>query len=409
MNVEAIRKDFPILDRKINGNKLVFFDNAATTQKPIQVINAISDYYKYYNSNIHRSVYTLGNESENIYYKSKEVVRKYINARNIEEIIYTSGTTESLNLISRMLENELSIDDEIIISSIEHHANFVPWQQLAKRKNLKLNILEADSDGFISLENLKNIISEKTKIVSLTYASNVLGIINPVKEISNILNDKNIYFILDAAQAAPHLKIDVQEIKCDFLVFSGHKMCGPTGIGVLYGKKELLEKISPVKYGGGMIGIVEDYNSTWTDIPNKFEAGTPLLAQASGLMAAIEYLNSVGIENIEQYTKLLTKYLIVELEKIDGIEIYGSKDINNRVSLVSFNLNGVHPHDIASFLDEKGICIRAGHQCTQPLLSRLNVYSVARISIYFYNTKEEIDLFIKTLREIKEFFANELF
>ncbi len=409
MNIEAIRKDFPILDRKINGNKLVFFDNAATTQKPIQVINAISDYYKYYNSNIHRSVYTLGNESENIYYKSKEVVRKYINARNIEEIIYTSGTTESLNLISRMLENELSTDDEIIISSIEHHANFVPWQQLAKRKNLKLNILEADSDGFISLENLKNIISEKTKIVSLTYASNVLGIINPVKEISNILKDKNIYFIVDAAQAAPHLKIDVQEIKCDFLVFSGHKMCGPTGIGVLYGKKELLEKISPVKYGGGMIGIVEDYNSTWADIPNKFEAGTPLLAQASGLMAAIEYLNSIGIENIEQYTKLLTKYLIVELEKIDGIEIYGSKDINNRVSLVSFNLNGVHPHDIASFLDEKGICIRAGHQCTQPLLSRLNVYSVARISIYFYNTKEEIDLFIKTLREIKEFFANELF
>lgn len=409
MDVNSIRRDFPILERKINNNKLVYLDNSATTQKPNAVIDAISNYYRNYNSNIHRSVYKLGNESENIYDNSKKTVKNFINAKEKEEIIYTSGTTESLNIIARMLEDIVEKDDEIIISSIEHHANFVPWQELSKRKNLKLNILEVDENEFIDVNKLKNLVTSKTKIVSLTYVSNVLGIINPIDEIGKFLKDKNIYFIVDAAQAVPHFRIDVQKLNCDFLVFSGHKICGPTGIGVLYGKRNILEKLKPVKFGGGMIGIVDDYNSNWTGLPDRFEAGTPLLAQAEGLRAALEYVDNIGIENIKNYTKNLTNYLITGMKKIEGIKLYGDFDYNKRVSLISFNIDGVHPHDLASFLDEKGICIRAGHQCTQPLLKRLNTYSVARVSLYFYNTKEEIDLFLTTLKEVKEFFENEFF
>ena len=401
------REDFPILKRKISGNDLIFFDNGATTQKPNQVIDAITDYYKNYNSNIHRSVYTLGNESEKIYEESKELVREFINASSYEEVIYTSGTTESLNFIARILEQDVSEGDEIILTYMEHHANIIPWQQLAKRKNLVLKYLELDEEGKISIKQLEEFITDKTKIVSMCHASNVLGNINPVYKIGELLKDKDIYFVVDAAQSVPHLKIDVQKMNCDFLAFSAHKMCGPTGIGVLYGKKHLLEKFDPVEFGGGMIGIVEDNSATWAILPDKFEAGTPLLAQAAGLGAAIKYLNSIGLENIEKYTKELTKYLYTELSKIDNIEIYGVKNIEDRVSLVSFNLVGVHPHDLTSFLDEKGICIRAGHQCTQPLLGKLGTYSVARASLYLYNTKEEIDFFIQTLKETKEFFENE--
>lgn len=409
MDINIIRKDFPILERKINDNKLIYLDNSATTQKPNSVIDAISNYYRNYNSNIHRSVYTLGTESENIYDNSKEVVKKFINADEREEIIYTSGTTESINLISRMLEEFISEEDEIIISSIEHHANFVPWQELSKRKNAKLVILEVDSSGKIDINKLNNLITERTKVVSLTYVSNVLGVINPIEEIGKLLKDKNIYFVVDAAQAVPHLSVDVQKLNCDFLVFSGHKMCGPTGIGVLYGKKSILETLQPAKFGGGMIGIVEDYNSNWASIPDRFEAGTPLLSQAEGLRAAVDYLDNMGMNNIKEYTSKLTEYLINGMREIEGITIYGDTNYKNRVSLVSFNLDDVHPHDLASFLDEKGICVRAGHQCTQPLLKRLDTYSVARVSLYFYNTKEEIDIFLDTLKEVKEFFANELF
>ena len=395
------REDFPILNRKISGNDLIFFDNGATTQKPNQVIDAISDYYKNYNSNIHRSVYTLGDESEKIYEGSKELVREFINANSYEEIIYTSGTTEGLNFAARILEQDVSEGDEIILTYMEHHANIIPWQQLAKRN------LELDDEGRISIKQLKEFITDKTKIVSMCHASNVLGNINPVYEIGELLKDKDIYFVVDAAQSVPHVKIDVQKMNCDFLAFSAHKMCGPTGIGVLYGKKQLLEKFDPVEFGGGMIGIVEDNSATWAILPDKFEAGTPLLAQAAGLGATIKYLNSIGLENIEKYTKELTEYMYSELSKIDNIEVYGTKNIEERVSLVTFNLIGVHPHDLTSFLDAKGICIRAGHQCTQLLLGKLDTYSVARASLYLYNTKEEIDFFIQTLKETKEFFENE--
>lgn len=401
------REDFPILNRKISENDLIFFDNGATTQKPNQVIDAITDYYKNYNSNIHRSVYTLGNESEKIYEESKELVREFINASSYEEVIYTSGTTESLNFTARILEQDVSDGDEIILTYMEHHANIIPWQQLAKRKNLVLKYLELDEEGKISIKQLEEFITDKTKIVSMCHASNVLGNINPVYKIGELLKDKDIYFVVDAAQSVPHLKIDVQKMNCDFLAFSAHKMCGPTGIGVLYGKKHLLEKFDPVEFGGGMIGIVEDNSATWAILPDKFEAGTPLLAQAAGLGAAIKYLNSIGLENIEKYTKELTRYMYSELSKIDNIEIYGTENIEDRVSLVTFNLVGVHPHDLTSFLDEKGICIRAGHQCTQLLLGKLGTYSVARASLYLYNTKEEIDFFIQTLKETKEFFENE--
>ena len=401
------REDFPILKRKIKNNDLIFFDNGATTQKPIQVIDAISDYYKNYNSNIHRSVYTLGDESEKIYEESKHLVKEFINANSHEEIIYTSGTTESMNFIARIIEQDVEDGDEIILTYMEHHANLVPWQQLAIRKNLTLRFLDLDELGRININQLKELINDKTKIVSICHASNVLGNINPVYEIGSLLKDKDIYFVVDAAQSVPHMKIDVDKMNCDFLAFSAHKMCGPTGIGVLYGKKNLLEKFDPVEFGGGMIGVVEEKTSTWAILPDKFEAGTPLLAEAAGLGATIKYLEDIGLENIESYTKELTKYLYDELSKISNIKIYGTNEISDRVSLVSFNLEGVHPHDLTSFLDEKGICIRAGHQCTQPLLGKLGAYSVARASLYFYNTKEEIDFFIQVLKETKEFFENE--
>ena len=406
-DLSIYREDFPILKRKINNNDLIFFDNGATTQKPIQVIDAISDYYKNYNSNIHRSVYTLGDESEKIYEESKHLVKEFINANSHEEIIYTSGTTESMNFIARIIEQDVEDGDEIILTYMEHHANLVPWQQLAIRKNLTLRFLDLDELGRININQLKELINDKTKIVSICHASNVLGNINPVYEIGSLLKDKDIYFVVDAAQSVPHMKIDVEKINCDFLAFSAHKMCGPTGIGVLYGKKNLLEKFDPVEFGGGMIGVVEEKSSTWAILPDKFEAGTPLLAEAAGLGATIKYLEDIGLENIESYTKELTKYLYDELSKISNIKIYGTNEISDRVSLVSFNLEGVHPHDLTSFLDEKGICIRAGHQCTQPLLGKLGAYSVARASLYFYNTKEEIDFFIQVLKETKEFFENE--
>ncbi len=406
-DLSIYREDFPILKRKIKNNDLIFFDNGATTQKPIQVIDAISDYYKNYNSNIHRSVYTLGDESEKIYEESKHLVKEFINANSHEEIIYTSGTTESMNFIARIIEQDVEDGDEIILTYMEHHANLVPWQQLAIRKNLTLRFLDLDELGRININQLKELINDKTKIVSICHASNVLGNINPVYEIGSMLKDKNIYFVVDAAQSVPHMKIDVDKMNCDFLAFSAHKMCGPTGIGVLYGKKNLLEKFDPVEFGGGMIGVVEEKSSTWAILPDKFEAGTPLLAEAAGLGATIKYLEDIGLENIESYTKELTKYLYDELSKISNIKIYGTNEISERVSLVSFNLEGVHPHDLTSFLDEKGICIRAGHQCTQPLLGKLGAYSVARASLYFYNTKEEIDFFIQVLKETKEFFENE--
>ena len=406
-DLSIYREDFPILKRKIKNNDLIFFDNGATTQKPIQVIDAISDYYKNYNSNIHRSVYTLGDESEKIYEESKHLVKEFINANSHEEIIYTSGTTESMNFIARIIEQDVEGGDEIILTYMEHHANLVPWQQLAIRKNLTLRFLDLDELGRININQLKELINDKTKIVSICHASNVLGNINPVYEIGSLLKDKDIYFVVDAAQSVPHMKIDVDKMNCDFLAFSAHKMCGPTGIGVLYGKKNLLEKFDPVEFGGGMIGVVEEKLSTWAILPDKFEAGTPLLAEAAGLGATIKYLENIGLENIESYTKELTKYLYDELSKISNIKIYGTNEISDRVSLVSFNLEGVHPHDLTSFLDEKGICIRAGHQCTQPLLGKLGAYSVARASLYFYNTKEEIDFFIQVLKETKEFFENE--
>ncbi len=406
-DLSIYREDFPILKRKIKNNDLIFFDNGATTQKPIQVIDAISDYYKNYNSNIHRSVYTLGDESEKIYEESKHLVKEFINANSHEEIIYTSGTTESMNFIARIIEQDVEDGDEIILTYMEHHANLVPWQQLAIRKNLTLRFLDLDELGRININQLKELINDKTKIVSICHASNVLGNINPVYEIGSLLKDKDIYFVVDAAQSVPHMKIDVDKMNCDFLAFSAHKMCGPTGIGVLYGKKNLLEKFDPVEFGGGMIGVVEEKSSTWAILPDKFEAGTPLLAEAAGLGATIKYLEDIGLENIESYTKELTKYLYDELSKISNIKIYGTNEISDRVSLVSFNLEGVHPHDLTSFLDEKGICIRAGHQCTQPLLGKLGAYSVARTSLYFYNTKEEIDFFIQVLKETKEFFENE--
>jgi len=406
-DLSIYREDFPILKRKIKNNDLIFFDNGATTQKPIQVIDAISDYYKNYNSNIHRSVYTLGDESEKIYEESKHLVKEFINANSHEEIIYTSGTTESMNFIARIIEQDVKDGDEIILTYMEHHANLVPWQQLAIRKNLTLRFLDLDELGRININQLKELINDKTKIVSICHASNVLGNINPVYEIGSLLKDKDIYFVVDAAQSVPHMKIDVVKMNCDFLAFSAHKMCGPTGIGVLYGKKNLLEKFDPVEFGGGMIGVVEEKLSTWAILPDKFEAGTPLLAEAAGLGATIKYLENIGLENIESYTKELTKYLYDELSKISNIKIYGTNEISDRVSLVSFNLEGVHPHDLTSFLDEKGICIRAGHQCTQPLLGKLGAYSVARASLYFYNSKEEIDFFIQVLKETKEFFENE--
>ncbi|WEZ09106.1 cysteine desulfurase [Priestia flexa] len=404
MNVSDIRKQFPILDQEVNGHPLVYLDSAATSQKPIQVIEALNKYYREYNSNVHRGVHTLGTMATDGYEGAREKVRKFINAKSTEEIIFTRGTTTALNIVAASYGRaNLQPGDEIVITYMEHHSNIIPWQQVAKATGATLKYIDLTEDHALSLETVKETITPDTKIVSVMHVSNVLGSINPVKEIAKIAHQHGAIMVVDGAQSTPHMKVDVQDLDCDFFAFSGHKMCGPTGIGVLYGKKELLEKMEPVEFGGEMIDFVNLYDSTWKELPWKFEGGTPIIAGAIGLGAAIDFLEEVGLDNILAHEHKLANYALDRLSEVEGITIYGPKE---RAGVVTFNLDDVHPHDVATVLDAEGVAVRAGHHCAQPLMKYLNVSSTARASFYLYNTEEEIDQLVSSLIKTKEYFTN---
>lgn len=404
-----IRSYFPILNQEVNRHPLVYLDSAATSQKPIQVIEALSNYYGLDNSNVHRGVHTLGNRATESYEGAREKVRKFISAKSTEEIIFMRGTTTAINTVAQSYGGaNVEEGDEIVITYMEHHSNIIPWQQLAKAKGAILKYVDLEEDGTLSLEKVRETITEKTKIVSIMYVSNVLGTMNPIKEIAQIAHEHGAIMVVDGAQAAPHLKIDVQDLDCDFFAFSGHKMCGPTGIGVLYGKKALLEVMEPVEFGGEMIDFVDLYDSTWKELPWKFEGGTPIIAGAVGLAAAIDFLEEIGLDEIEKHEHHLAAYAMDRMSTIDGLTIYGPKDPQKRAGLVTFNLNDVHPHDVATVLDMRGIAVRAGHHCAQPLMKWLQVSATARASFYVYNSEEDIDLLVKGLNTAKEYF-NDVF
>ncbi|EJD5655245.1 cysteine desulfurase [Staphylococcus pseudintermedius] len=407
LNVEAIIKDFPILEQQVNGKRLAYLDSTATSQKPKQVIDALSDYYERYNSNVHRGVHTLGSLATDGYEGARETVRRFIHAKYFEEIIFTRGTTAAINMIAHSYgDANVGEGDEIVVTQMEHHANLVPWQQLAKRQGATLKFIPMAEDGTITLEAVRETVSERTKIVAIAHVSNVLGTINDIKAIAEIAHEHGAIISVDGAQSVPHMKVDVQDLNVDFYSFSGHKMLGPTGIGVLYGKREHLNQMEPTEFGGDMIDFVDLYDSTWTDLPTKFEAGTPLIAQAIGLQAAIEYIESIGFDAIHEHEQALTTYAYEQMSQIEGIDIYGpSKD--KRASIITFNLKDVHPHDVATALDTEGVAVRAGHHCAQPLMKWLNVSSTARASFYIYNTKEDIDQLVEGLKQTKEFFSYE--
>ncbi|EAD1456634.1 cysteine desulfurase [Listeria monocytogenes] len=406
IDIQKIRADFPILAQEINEKPLAYLDNAATSQKPKQVIEALTHYYEFDNANVHRGVHTLAARATDAYESARGKVAKFIHAREVAEIIFTRGTTSAINLVvDSYAEANIEAGDEIVISYLEHHSNLIPWQQLAKRKGAVLKYIELEEDGAISVEQAKKMIGEKTKIVALAHVSNVLGTITPIKEIAAIAHQFGAVILVDGAQAVPHMEVDVVDLDADFYAFSGHKMMAPTGIGALYGKRELLDAMEPTEFGGEMIDFVELYDSTWKELPWKFEAGTPIIGGAIALGAAIDYLAEVGLANIHAHEQALASYAIEEMSKIEGITIYGPKDASKRCGLVTFNLEGAHPHDIATILDEDGIAIRAGHHCAQPLMKWLDVSSTARASFYIYNTKEEIDALIDGLKLTKEYFG----
>ena len=392
-NVMELKKDFPIL------KNIVYLDSAATTQKPKQVIEKIKDYYENYNANIHRGLYKISQKATEEYENSKKIVASFINASK-DEIIYTRNATESLNLLAYTIKPLLK-GKNIILTELEHHSNLVPWQQFCREYGFSLKFIPINEDFTLDMDEARELINKDTAILSVTHISNAIGTINDVKELIQMAKKVNALTIIDAAQSIPHRKIDVKDLNADFLVFSGHKMLGPTGIGVLYGKKELLNQLQPFLYGGDMINEVTFQNATWNKLPEKFEAGTPNIAGAIGLAAAIDYLKNIGIENIEEREKELFEYAMKKMKKIKGIKIYSPK---NSSSIISFNLEGIHSHDIATILDSKNICIRAGHHCTMPLMNKLGIAGTARLSLYFYNTKEDIDSLIQGLEEAKKIF-----
>ncbi|HLR52258.1 MAG TPA: cysteine desulfurase [Candidatus Avamphibacillus sp.] len=404
MDVEAIRKEFPILEQEVNGHPLVYLDSSATAQKPLRVIEAVNDYYRFDNSNVHRGVHTLGSRATDKYEGAREKVRRFINAETTAQVIFNRGTTTGINTIaSGYARHRLKEGDEIVVTEMEHHSNLIPWQQVAKSTGAQLKFIPMESDGTLTLEAVQGTITPNTKIVAVAHVSNVLGTVNPIKDIANITHENGAILVVDGAQGAPHTKVDVQEMDCDFYTFSGHKMCAPTGIGILYGKRSLLEEMEPVEFGGEMIDFVNLYDSTWKELPWKFEGGTPIIAGAIGLGAAIDFLTEIGIENIEKYEHDLVEYAMERMNSIDDIEIYGPKD---RAALITFNLGEIHPHDVATVLDSEGIAVRAGHHCAQPLMRWLDVTATARASFYLYNTKADVDRLVDGLLKTKEYFGD---
>lgn len=395
------KEDFPILNREINGKRLVYLDNAATSQKPRQVIRSITHYYENSNANVHRGVHFLSQESTALYEEAHKIVAEFINA-NPEEIVFTKNTTESLNLVAYRLVHSLKEGDEILVSVAEHHSNFVVWQQIAKKKKLKLKVIQLNEFGVITPDMLEDYVTEETKILAITHISNVTGIINPLKEIIKFCKENDIITVVDAAQSAPHIKIDVKSLGCDFLAFSGHKMLAPTGIGVLYGKKEHLNEMQPFLYGGGMISKVSIRETTWNEIPWKFEAGTPNISGAIGLMTAIKYLQSIGMDKVEAHEKELAEKCIEKLKQIPEVKVYYPE--SQRIGVVSFNISKVHPHDATQIMDKEGVAVRGGHHCAMPLMDYLGINGTVRASFYIYNTEEDIDVLVESIKKVLEVF-----
>ena len=397
--VDIIRKDFPILNKKVNNNKLVYFDNAATTQKPNIVIDSLSNYYRNYNSNIHRGVHTLAEKATQEFEETRSFVKDFINAKSENEIIFTRGATEGINLISSSYcRGFLKKGDEIIISEMEHHSNIVPWQMISKEMGLKLKTISITKSGEIDLDNLKSLLNNKTKCLSIVFISNTLGTINPIKKIIKICRNYDIKCLIDGAQASAHTIVDVQELDCDFYVFSAHKMYGPTGVGVVYGKENILEKMPPYMGGGEMIKDVSFKETSFNKLPYKFEAGTPNIGDVIGFKESINYINNIGRDIIEDYENTLRDYTKNKLQKVDGLNIVGTA--NNKIGIFSFTIDKVHYFDLGLLLDAKGIAIRTGHHCTQPLMEKYHLDGTARLSLALYNTKDEVDYFIESLNKI---------
>ncbi len=407
IHAQNIRKEFPILDQIVNDEPLVYLDNAATTQKPEAVLQILNDYYHQNNANVHRGVHTLAERATHDYEAAREKVRRFINAGETAEVLFTRGTTTGLNWVSRSFGDAfVKAGDEIVISYMEHHSNIIPWQQLAARKKATLKYIALTPEGFLDMEDAKRQITDKTALVAIAHASNVLGVINPIKELAALAHAHNAAIMVDGAQAVPHMPVDVQALDADFYAFSGHKMCGPTGIGILYGKRKWLEQMEPVEFGGEMIDFVHLYESTWKELPWKFEAGTPNIGDAIALGAAVDYLEALGLQTIHDYEASLVEYVLPKLQAIDGLTIYGPQNPAEHTGVIAFNLDGIHPHDVATALDMEGVAVRAGHHCAQPLLNYLDVTATARASFYFYNTKEDADRLVAAIKATKEFFKH---
>lgn len=405
VNSYALRNDFPIFKKKINGKELVYLDNASTTQKPYSVIDSITDFYTNYNSNIHRAVYQLAEEATELYEQSRKKIANFINACP-EEIVFTRNTTESINLIAHSwARSNLKKDDGVVITELEHHSNIVPWQILCQEIGTRLEYVGIDENGFLDLEHMIELISsKKVKLVSLSHMSNVLGTIVPIERIIKIAHEHGIPVIVDGAQSVPHMPVNVKNMDCDFLVFSAHKMLGPTGVGVLYAKRELLENMRPFMGGGDMIKEVFKFHTNYNEVPYKFEAGTPNIADVVGYGAAIDYLEKIGMENIRRHEISLTEYALESMLSLKYVTVYGPRDPKYRGGVISFNIADIHPHDLATIMNDHGIAIRSGHHCAQVLMQRLDVPATSRASFYIYNTKEEIDKFVNAIKEAGRIF-----
>ncbi len=398
-DVAQIRKDFPILNREVNGKPLVYLDNAATAQTPQQVINAIVDYYQNYNANIQRGVHALSQEATDKYEQARQKIQQHFNAAKAHEIIFTSGTTHSINLVANGFSSLLQKGDEVLVSAMEHHSNIVPWQMLCERTGAILKVIPMNTQGELVMETYHNLLSNKTKLVFCNHISNALGTINPIEEIISAAHEVGAAVLIDGAQAAPHIKADVQALDVDFYVVSAHKICGPTGVGMLYGKEEWLEKLPPYQGGGEMIAEVTFEKTTYADLPHKFEAGTPNICGGIAFGAALDYMNAIGFEAIAAYEHQLLEYATTELSKIDGLKIYGTA--KNKTSVISFNIEGVHPYDIGTILDKLGIAVRTGHHCAQPIMDFYRIPGTVRASFCFYNTKEEVDALVVAVKRAK--------
>lgn len=408
-NILRIRDFFPILSRDINDSPLVYLDNAATTQIPASVDKKILEFDETYRANVHRGVHTLGMWVTQYYESVRKKVKEFIHAKSEREIVFTSGCTDSLNLVANTYgEQNIQPNDEIVITAMEHHSNLLPWQQLAIRKKAKLRYIELDQYQKLNMADAKRKINSKTKIVAVTHVSNVLGCINPIKQLAKLAHQNNAIIVVDGAQAIGHFDINVQDLDVDFYAFSGHKMFGPDGVGVLYGKKKLLEEMPPYRLGGEMIANVTRRGATWAPVPQKFEAGTPNVEGVIGLEGAIDFINNIGLEKIRQHEEELINDVLPKMQGISGLTIYGPKKAKERSSVIAFNLKGIHPHDLATALDLEGFEVRAGHHCAQPLMETLGVESTVRASFAIYNTQEEADKFVNALKQIKEFFQHEL-